>query len=92
MNYRFLTTETSLKALYIYILLFVHNLISKAICRECTDFCLQLCFSEKGKTTVTNFENESTILKTNHILKMKAHSETRFENENLMKLLETRHL
>ena len=27
--------------------------ISKAICSECTDFCLQLCFSEKGKATLT---------------------------------------
>ena len=55
-----MTTETNLKALYISISLFVHNHISKAIAQpfkailcECTDFCLQLCFSEKGKTTLT---------------------------------------
>ena len=52
-DYRQLKTETNLKALYIYILLFVHSLISKAICSEITDFCLQLCFLEKGKTTLT---------------------------------------
>ena len=40
MNYRFLTTETNSKALYI--LLFFYNLISKAICSDCTDFCLQI--------------------------------------------------
>ena len=49
-NYRLLTTETNLKALYIS--LFVHNLITKAICSECTDFCLQLHFSKKGKNKI----------------------------------------
>ena len=34
---------------FIYILLFVYNLISNAICSECTDF----CFLEKGKATLT---------------------------------------
>ena len=48
-NYRFLVTETNIK----YISLFIHNFISKAICTEYTDFCLQLCFSEKEKTTLT---------------------------------------
>ena len=59
LNYRFLTTETNLKACYIF-----HNLISKAICSECTDFCLQLSFSEKGKQYTQNlshFENKSTF-------------------------------
>ena len=51
-NYRFLTTETNLNTLYIFRCCF-YNLISKAICSECTDFCLQLYFSEKGKTTLT---------------------------------------
>ena len=68
-NCRFFTTETNLKALYIFILLFVHNLISKAICSECTDFCLQLCFSEtfhilKMKAHFEkepHFENESSF-------------------------------
>ena len=81
-NYRFLTTETNLKALLIYISLFVHNLISKAFCSECTCFCLQLCFSEKGKTTLTKpftFWKWKHILKENQILRMKAH----FENENM---------
>ena len=39
-NYRFLTTETNSKALYI--LRFLYNLISKSICNECADFCLQI--------------------------------------------------
>ena len=38
---------------FIYISLFFHNLISKAIFSECTDFCLQLCYSEKGKATLS---------------------------------------
>ena len=55
-NYRFLTSETNLKALYI--LLFVHNLISKAICSNSTDFCLQIfvykcLFLKKEKITLT---------------------------------------
>ena len=69
---------------FIYISLFVHNLVSKeAICSECTDFCLQLCFSEKGKTTLTKpftFWKWTRISKKNHTLKMKAHSVTHFEN------------
>ena len=43
-NYRFLTPEANS---------FVHNLIVKAICSECTDFCLQLYYLEKGKATLT---------------------------------------
>ena len=35
-NYRFLTTETNLKA--IYLVVFFYNLISKAICSDCTDY------------------------------------------------------
>ena len=65
-NYRFLTPEANS---------FVHNLIVKAICSECTDFCLQLRFSVKGKTTLTKpftFWKWKLILKKNHILKMKA--------------------
>ena len=60
MNYRFLTTVV------------FFNLISKAICSDCIDFCLQLCFSEKGKNTHETF----------HILKMKTHfeKEPHFEN------------
>ena len=50
-------------------LLFVHNLISKAICSECTYFCLRLGFLEKE---INN--NHKTF----HVLKMKAH----FENES----------
>ena len=78
-----MTTETNLKS-FLYILLFVHNLISKAICSECEDFCLQLCFLEKGKEFLQNllhFENENTFrnrttfskwkLIPNPILKMK---------------------
>ena len=55
--------------------MFIHNFISKAICTEYTDFCLQLCFSEKGETTL--------IHQTFQILKMKAHfkKEPHFGNE-----------
>ena len=66
-NYRFLTTETNLKALYIF-RCFFYNLISKAICSDCTDFCLQIfvynCVFRK---------KENTIYETFHILKMKTH-------------------
>ena len=50
---------------FIYISLFVHNLISKAIFSECKDFYLQLCFLEKGKNTqnLSHFENENTFRK-----------------------------
>ena len=39
-NFRFLTTETNLKA-YIYFVAF-HNLISKAFFSDCADFCSQI--------------------------------------------------
>ena len=75
-----MTTETNLKAIHIYISLFDHNLISKAICSDCTDFylqiyCLQLlCFRKKEKKTYETF----------HILKMKTffEKEPHFENES----------
>ena len=77
-NYRFLTTETNLKALYIFCCCFLHNLISKAICSDCTDFCLQIfvdncVFRKKEKKTHETF----------HILKMKTHfkKEPHFEND-----------
>ena len=66
MNDRFLTSETNSKALYVYISLFFYDLISKAICSDCTDFCLRLRFSEKGKKNSQNlshFENENTFRK-----------------------------
>ena len=76
-NYRFWTTETNLKALYIYFVIFLHNLISKAICSDCTGFCLQIfvyncVFRKKEKYTHKTF----------HILKMKTHfeKEPHFEN------------
>ena len=51
-----------------------------------TNFCLQLCFLEKGKTTLVKpftFWKWKHILKKKKILKMKAHSKTHFENENM---------
>ena len=39
-----------------------------------------MCFSEKGKTTLTK---PFTFWKWKHIFKMKAHSETHLENENM---------
>ena len=69
-NYRFLTTETNLKALYTFCL------ISKAISSEFIDFCLQLFFfwkkEKQHSQNLSLFENESTFQKKNHILKMKA--------------------
>ena len=47
-NFRFLTTETNIKASYIFCCLFTTS--SVLLCSECTDFCWQMCFSEKGKT------------------------------------------
>ena len=53
-NYRSLILENWNKfKSFIYISLLSYNLISKAICSECADFCFQLSFSEKGKTTLT---------------------------------------
>jgi hypothetical protein len=63
---KFLTTETNSKPLYTYHCFFTISSAGKAICSDCTDFCLQLCFSEKGKATLKNlshFENESTFRK-----------------------------
>ena len=45
---------------FIYISLLFYNLISKAICSDCTD----LCFLEKGKNrsqNLSHFENENTF-------------------------------
>ena len=63
-NYRFLTTETNLKALYIFPIFY--NLISKTICSDCADFCIQIyvynCVFGKSKNNTH---------KTFHFLKMK---------------------
>ena len=71
MNDRFLTSETNSKALYVYISLFFYDLISKAICSDCTDLCLQTfvykcVFQKKEKKTsqgLSHFENENTLRK-----------------------------
>ena len=68
-NYRFLTTETNLKALYIFCCFYNH--ISKAICSDCTDFWLQIfvyncVFRKKEKQhsqNLSHFENKSTFQK-----------------------------
>ena len=79
MNYRFLTTETNLKALYIYISLFVHNLISKAI------FVYNCVFRKKEKNTHETFHilKMKTHFEKEPRFKMEAHSETHVENENM---------
>ena len=51
-NYRFLTTETNLKALYIFRCLFTISSV-KLFLVNVQIFCLQLCFLNKGKTTLT---------------------------------------
>ena len=52
-----------------------------------TDFWLQLCSSEKGKAMLTKpftfWKWKHISKRNNHILKIKAHSETHFENENM---------
>ena len=67
MNYRFLTTETNLKALYIYILLFFYNLI---IVVTINIFVYEFLF-----TTVFFGKRKNNTHETFHILKMKAHFE-----------------
>ena len=71
-NYRFLTTETNLKALLIYFFIFLHNLISKAVCCDCTDFFQEI------------FLYNCVFLETFHNLKMKTHfeKEPHFEIES----------
>ena len=54
--------------------LLVHNLISKAICSECTVFVYNFVFQKKEKQhseNLSHFENESTFKKEPH-----------FENES----------
>ena len=84
---------TEILKLYIYISLFFYNLISKAICSDCTDFCLQIVFfGKRKKKTYKTFHilkiNNILKMKTpfekkHHILRMEVHSEMYFENENM---------
>ena len=66
MNYRFSTTETNLKALYIFHCFLTTssvNLFLVTVKILFTNFCLQLCFSENGKRhsrNLSHFENENT--------------------------------
>ena len=90
MNYRFLTTEINLKALYIFRCLFTTSSVKLFVVTVqifVYKFLFTIVFSlEKGKTTLTKpftFLKWKHILKTNHISEMKAHSETHFENENM---------
>ena len=66
-------TDTNLKALYILVV-FLQNVISKAICSDCTDFCLQIfvynCVFRKKEKNDKTFD----------ILKMKTPSFNNFEN------------
>ena len=55
---------------FIYISLLFYNLISKAICSDCTDFCLQIFVHN-----CVFWKKEKTAHKTFHILKMKTHFE-----------------
>ena len=88
-NYRFLSTETNSKALYIFpyflttssVMLFV---VTVQIIEY--KFLFIIVFLEKVKTTLIKpftFWKWKKISKNNHILEMKAHSETHFENENM---------
>ena len=87
-NHKFLTTETNLKALYIFCCLVTTssvNLPLEIFVYKClfTNVCLQLRFSEQGKTTLRKpftIWKWKHISKMNHILEKKADSETHFEN------------
>ena len=65
MNYRFMTTETNLKVLDIFLYFFTTSSV-KLFVVTVHIFVYKLCFSEKGKDNTH---------KTFHILKMKAHFE-----------------
>ena len=69
-NYRFLTTETNLKALHIFRCLFTTSSV-KLFVVNLQIFCLQLRFSEKGKKKLTKpftFWKWKHISKENHII------------------------
>ena len=79
--------------MYIYISLFSYHLISKTIISDnCTDICLQffffpiVFFGKRKKTLAKPFTiwKWKHVSKKNHILKMKAHSKTHLENENML--------
>ena len=62
-NYRSLTTETNLKALYIFRCLFTTSSV-KLFVVNVHIFFYSCVFQKKGKTTLTKpFENESTFRK-----------------------------
>ena len=71
-NYRFPTTETNSKALYIFrrfnttssVKLFE---VTIQISAKSADFCLQLCFSERWKKTHETFQTIFTFSKWKHI-------------------------
>ena len=75
MNFRFLTIETNLKALYIFLCLF-RTLSVKLFVVNVQIFVYDCLFGKKNNNTHKNF----------YVLKMKAHSETHFENENMFYL------
>ena len=70
-----MTTETNLKALYIFRCLFT---TSSVICSDCTDFCLQIFVYN-----CVFWKRKNNTHETFHILKMKAHfeKEPHFGNE-----------
>ena len=70
-NYRFLTIETNLETLYYILRCFFTTSVKLFLMSKCfylfTNFCLWLCFSEKGKRHSRNlvephFENENMFL------------------------------
>ena len=86
-NYRCLTTKTNLKALHIFHCFFTTSSVKLFV----VNFCLQLCFSQKRKTTLTKpftFWKWKHISENNHTLKVKAHSKTNFENESMFYYLQ----
>ena len=79
-NYRFLTTETNLKALYIFRCLFTTSSVKLFVWMY--RFLFTVVFFRKRKNN-THILKMKAHLKKNHILKIKAHSKTHFENENM---------
>ena len=91
MNYRFLTTETNLKALYIFRCLVTTSTVKLFLVTVqifVYKFLFTIVFFRKRKNNThetLKIWKWKHILETNYILEMKAHSETHFENENRFK-------
>ena len=88
-NYGFLTTETNLKALYIFRCYFTTSSVKQFVVTVqifVYRFLFTIVFFGKRKKPLTKsftFWKWKHISKKNHILETKAHFKTHFENENV---------